>query len=160
MQATENRTVAFSLPRPIIKNATARFIRLLQFFKGSPIRTASYIFRRRKDGTERPKANGRKSSSAHEPGGSLLSAVAARPADCPDTGPDRIHSHRDGRCRKRRCSCGRYRRPTPSACLRPSRPAPPWCSVPNTGTTPKRSTHEGRKKACCPIRYGKVPCGR
>ena len=43
---------------------------------------------------------------------------------------------------------------------RPSRPAPPWYSVPNTGTTPKRSTHEGRKKACCPIRYGKVPCGR
>ena len=43
MQAVENRTVAFSLPRPIIKNATAQFIRLLQFFKGA-LRRAALFF--------------------------------------------------------------------------------------------------------------------
>ena len=42
MQAVENRTVAFSLPRPIIKNATAQFSRLLQFFKGAPLRGAFF----------------------------------------------------------------------------------------------------------------------
>ena len=34
-QNTEDRTVAFPLPRPIIKNVTARFIELLHKFKGN-----------------------------------------------------------------------------------------------------------------------------
>ena len=44
MQATEKRTVAFSLPRPNIKNATAQFLRLLHRFKGTPFPEALLFY--------------------------------------------------------------------------------------------------------------------
>lgn len=44
MQATEKRTVAFSLPRPNIKNATAQFLRLLHRFKGTPFPGLGRLF--------------------------------------------------------------------------------------------------------------------
>lgn len=44
MQATENRTITFSLLRTIYKNITGRSLNLLHFFKGTPIGTAVDLF--------------------------------------------------------------------------------------------------------------------
>lgn len=67
MQAAENRTVAFSLSRSIIKNATAQFFRLLQFFKGTSERTAASVFGCPQNGREGmglyPKSAARQESS-------------------------------------------------------------------------------------------------
>ena len=43
-QKTEDKTVAFPLPHPIIKNVTARFIELLHEFKGNPFLVRLSLF--------------------------------------------------------------------------------------------------------------------
>lgn len=81
MQAVENRTVAFSLPRPIIKNATAQFSRLLQFFKGAPLRGAFFRACMRGDRVQGYTVPGGSRPSLHRP--EFVTAASVRRAQRP-----------------------------------------------------------------------------